>query len=312
MSRTAYLFPGQGSQTPGMGSPFHRQWPAVRECFERLSAGCSLDLEYLCFEAPATELRQTAVTQPAVYAVGIAVAMAMRERHGVTPEIVAGHSLGHLTAAAFADLIEPDAGLALVAARGWAMQRAAERDGPGSMVAVLGADFDTVRAACRPVPGASVAAHNAPRQTVISGPEAAVATARESIEARTRARFRPLEVGGAFHSSVMQQATEAVATALESTPMAESRLPIVSDVTADVYTLPDVARRDLRSQVTAPVDWVGVIETLRARGVDTVVELPPAGTLSRFANRIDGDMAVFTLDGPETADAAIRSMEPHP
>lgn len=299
---TAFVFPGQGSQRPGMGEAFYDAWPEAREAFDSLDERSELPLAELCFGDDADRLRRTEYTQPAVYAVGIAVARAAVERYHLAPDLVAGHSLGHFTAAGHAGLYDPADGLELVTERGAAMERAGQTDGPGRMVAVLLADPSTVRGACEAVEGASVAAYNTARQTVVSGHDSAVAEVEERIEERTRARFTELDVGAAFHSPVMERAVEPVGDTVAATHMREADVPIVSDVTGRAYTDPGQAREDLRAQVHSPVDWVGVVETLRERGVDRVVEVPPAGTLSRFVDRTYGDATVVSLETPGDAE----------
>jgi len=299
---TAYVFPGQGSQTPGMGRAFHEAWPATRTRFDDLAAATDLDLRRLCFEADEGTLRATANTQPAVYATSVAAYAGAVERAG-EPDYVAGHSLGHLTAATVAGAIEPRDGLDLVRRRGELMARTARRDGPGTMVAVLLADPSVVTAACEAVEGASVAAYNAPRQTVVSGTGAAVERVKSGIEDRTRARFADLDVGAAFHSPVMEAAAGPFAAALDGTRFDRGAIPVCSDVSTDVYADPAVARRDLAAQVTAPVDWVGVVDTLTGRGVDRFVEFPPAGALVDLVERIVPDAEAVALDAPEDVTA---------
>lgn len=303
--RTAFLFPGQGSQTPGMGEAFHRAWPEMRATFDRLDDAAERDLAALCFGADADRLRRTRHTQPAVYAVGAATAAAVRERHDVRPALVAGHSLGQFTAAAAAGLYDPGRGLELVAERGAAMEAAGRRDGPGRMVAVLGADAGRVRAACEAVDGASVAARNGERRTVVSGHAEAVEAVRDALADGGRARFVELDVGAAFHSPVMERAVDDVATAVAGTPMRTADVPIVSDVTGEPYVDPEVAREGMVAQVRSPVDWVGVVETLRRRGVRRYVEFPPAGTLSRFVSRLHPDATTVALTDPADADAVL-------
>jgi len=297
---TAFLFPGQGSQTPGMGRPFYGEWPEVRAAFDRIEDRVACPVTDLCLHAGETRLRRPQYTQPAVFAVGLAVATAVSERYAVRPDLVAGHSLGHLTAAAHAGLFATDDGGRLVARRGAAMERVARIEGPGEMVAVLLAAPDAVREACAAVDGAAVAAYNTDRQTVVSGRTEAVAAVREALD--DPVRVRDLDVGAAFHSPVMEQAVDPVAAALRETPMDCAEVPVVSDVSAEAYERPETARPELIDQVLAPVDWVGVVETLRERGVDRVVEFPPAGSLSAFVSRTAPEIAVDSIETP--ADAA--------
>lgn len=303
---TAFVFPGQGSQTPGMAEDFYEEWPEMRRSFSRLNDAAERDLRELCFGATAETLTRTRHTQPAVYAVGAAVAAAVTDRYDIRPDVVAGHSLGHFTAAASADLYAATDGMALVSKRGAAMEEAGRDAGPGKMVAVLFADPAVVEDVCGNTEGVSVAAYNTPNQTVVSGFSDAVEAACDRIDERTRARFRELNVGAAFHSPVMASAVDAITTALEDTPMKSARLPIVSDVTGEPYTAPETARRDLTAQVLSPVDWRAVVDTFDERGVDRIVEFPPAGTLGRFVSRIDDEATVVTLETPEDAEDAFR------
>ncbi|MFB6280866.1 MAG: ACP S-malonyltransferase [Haloferacaceae archaeon] len=298
---TAYLFPGQGSQRPGMGRAFYEAWPATRERFDALDAATDADLAGLCFDADAATLRATANAQPATFATGLAAYAGAVERIG-PPDYVAGHSLGHLTAAAAAGLLPPEAGVGLVRRRGELMARAARERGPGTMVAVGPADPGTVAAACAEREGVAVAAYNAPRRTVVSGVREAVAAARAAVGERTRARFVDLDVAAAFHSPVVQPAVEPFADAVADAPLRAADRPVCSDVSGAVYTDPSVARREWVEALTAPVDWVGAVEALADRGVDRYVEFPPAGTLTDLVTRIDPDAETTALEAPADAE----------
>lgn len=282
-----------------MGEAFYDELPDVREQFDRLDRALDVDLTDLCFAGSRERLRTTANTQPAVFATGLAAYTGVVERLG-EPEYVAGHSLGHLTALAAAGAFDPTDGIRLVRRRGEAMQQAANADGPGTMVAVLLADADVVRETCETVDDAAVAGFNAPRQTVVSGTEAAVDRVQSIISDQTRARFVELDVGAGFHSPVMRSAVEPFTDALDDTPVRPADVPVCSDVTGDVYTDPGTARRDLADQVTSPIDWVGVVEALDERGVDHYVELPPAGTLVDLVEKIAPDAETTALEDPAT------------
>jgi [acyl-carrier-protein] S-malonyltransferase len=280
-----------------MGRAFYDAWPATRSRFDALDEAADVDLSRLCFGADEETLRATANTQPAVYATGVAAHAGALERLDA-PDFVAGHSLGHLTAATAAGALDPREGIELVRRRGELMQRAAERDGPGTMVAVLLADPNAVVDACDGVEGAGVAAFNAPRQTVVSGTEAAVERVTSAVEDETRVRITALDVGAAFHSPVMRSAADPFAAALDRTDFDRASIPVCSDVSTAVYTAPAVARRDLAAQLTAPIDWVGVVEALAARGVDRFVEFPPAGTLASLVEKVAPDAETIALDSP--------------
>lgn len=301
--RTAFLFPGQGNQEPGMGRQFYESWAVVRETFDRLDSRLDYPVADLCFRADAERLRRTRFAQPAVFATGAAVAQAVVDRYDPEPALVAGHSLGQFTAAAHAGLFAAGDGAELVAERGAAMARAAAAEGPGEMVAVLFVAPEAVRETCADIDGVAVAAYNTDRQTVISGTVDAVAAAREAIE---DGRFRALDVGAAFHSPVMEPAVGPVAAALDATPMDPASVPVVSDVSAAAYERPPRAREELREQVLGPLDWVGVTRTLRRHRVERVVEFPPAGTLSEFVARTAPEMTVERLDTPADAAAVFE------
>ncbi|GGO00271.1 ACP S-malonyltransferase [Haloarcula pellucida] len=305
LDRTAFVFPGQGSQRPGMGRAFDDAWPAMRSTFDEVDAAVDADLRDLCFDGTAETIRQPSVTQPLLLATGIATYEGITARFGVEPAAVAGHSLGHFTALAAAGAIAPEATVALTRERGRCMEAAADADGPGTMVAVLLADPDEVTDICATREDVGVALYNAPRQTVVSGTREAVAAVRETLDGRTRARFRELDVGAAFHSPVMASAVDCVEDAMAAVTLTEAEIPVVSDVSGETYTDPAVARRDLTTQVTSPVDWVTVVETLRDRGIERFVEFPPAGVLASLVDRIAPEADCVALETPADAREAF-------
>jgi [acyl-carrier-protein] S-malonyltransferase len=300
---TALLCPGQGSQTPGMGEGFYRASGVFRDRFDALAdvadeRGVTDDLRRLCFDADAETLARTRYTQPAVYAVSTAAARTVAERTDLAVDIVAGHSLGHYTALVAAGMCAVEDGLKLVAKRGTAMERAGTGVS-GRMVAVFLADPESVTDVCAPLRSVAVAGYNTDRQTVVSGPADGVETALSRIRERAdRVRSRDLPVGTAFHSPLMTPATGAVTDALQGTRLQPAERPVVSDVTGEPYTDPGVARLDLAEQVVSPVRWTDVVATLRERGVDRYVELPPAGTLSQFVERLHPEATVVSLETP--------------
>lgn len=298
---TAFLFPGQGSQTVGMGRAFYDDWPETRAVFDRLDAALDIDLQGLCFDGTAEAIQHPSTTQPLLLATGIAVYEGVTARFGVESTLVAGHSLGHFTALAAARAINPAATVKLTHQRGKCMEQAATADGPGTMVAVLLADQDVVAQACAAREDAGVALYNAPRQTVISGTAEGVAAVQEQLDERTTARFHELDVGAAFHSPVMASAVDCVETAMADVPLREAEIPVVSDVSGEVYTAPSVARQDLTAQITSSVDWVCVVEQLRAQGIERFIEFPPAGVLSALVERIAPDADCLTLETPADA-----------
>lgn len=303
---TAVVFPGQGSQRPGMGRPFHEAWPETRAVFDELdeALGTGPDLRELCFEGTDRTLRATDRAQLAVFAVGIATYRGLLERIGIEPAAVAGHSLGHITALAASGVLDPGPGVQLVRDRGRLMAEVASQAPDGVMVAVLLADPDTVVDACGGRDDVGVAAFNAPRETVISGATGAVEAVREELDrTASRVRFRELDTETAFHSPLVQPVQEAFEPILERVDRSMGEIPVVSDVSARVYTDPGVARTELLDQVTATIDWVGTVRRLGERGITRYVEVPPSGTLGRLIERIEPNATVVTLDTP--ADATL-------
>ncbi|WP_226012031.1 ACP S-malonyltransferase [Halomicrobium salinisoli] len=299
--KTAILFPGQGSQTPGMGQAFYEAWSETRRRFDALSDAVDIDVPSLCFEADPETLASTEYTQPCVYTSGVATFAGLVDRFGIAPDFVAGHSLGHLGALSAAGSLAPAAGIDLVRRRGDHMERAAQTGEDGAMIAVLTRDREVVEEANRRADGVSIAAVNTDSQTVISGPASAVETAREFVADRTRARFAELDVGAAFHSASMRPAATAFADDLERTEFADATVPVVSDVTGGVYHGGDRAVAELEGQVVSTVDWRAVVETLRDRGVERFVELPPAGTLTGFVDSLRPDAETVALETPADA-----------
>jgi [acyl-carrier-protein] S-malonyltransferase len=302
---TAFVFPGQGSQEPGILDPFAETWPTVGRVLDRISPTDALGS--LLFEADEATLREPENAQRAVLATGIAVAAALAEQVVLEPDLVAGHSLGHITAATAAGVFSPADAVELVADRGRLMATAEADAGPGTMVAVLLTSRERVEAVVDDVSGVAVAGYNGPGQTVISGPVAAVDEAVDALDRRVDSvRTTELDVGSAFHSPVMAPAVDPFREALRATAFADPDVPVVSDVSGDVYAEGAATRHDLGRQLTSPVRWQAVVETLADRGVDRVVELPPAGTLARFVERIEPELDVVTIDDPADAEAVGR------
>lgn len=305
MSKTAFVFPGQGGQRPGMVEPFYDAWPEVRSRLDRLADD---ELESLLFEVDASTLGETVNTQQAVFATSFVVAEAFEERTGVTPDVVAGHSFGHISAATETGILDPEQALSFVRERGRVMAEAESKAGPGAMCAVLLADPETVEEVVADFDGVAVASYNCPRQTVVSGRAENVVAATDRIaETASRSRVIELDVGGAFHSPVMGPATDPFEEYLADASLADPDVPVVSDVTGEAYERGEVAREQFVEQLTSPVRWVRVVETLRERGVERVVVLPPAEELATLVKRTTDELDVVALDAPDAAELVDES-----
>lgn len=296
---TAFVFPGGGSQVSDPVGPFHEAWPEVERAIERLDSEA---VRSLLFEASEQRLNELLNMHLVVVASGYVVADAVIERFGVEPDFVAGHSVGHFTALPVAGALAPDVALSFVSERSESMLESATGRGPGKMVAVLLVDSATIEDVVRDLDGVAVAAYNSPKQTVISGRTDAVDEACERLQDdHGPVRTVELDVEIAAHSPLVEDAEEQVEAALEDLALSDPDIPVVSDRTGEPYETAAVARRDLSNQITSPVQWQSIVETFVERGVERVVEFPPAGVLTDFVSRTAPELETIPLEEPDDA-----------
>jgi len=303
----ALLFPGQGSQSVGMGRDVCESSPAARAVFAAADAALGRPLSRLCFEGPAEALLPTEVQQPAILATSIALLRALEEKVEVRPAFVAGHSLGEYSALVAVGALGLEDALRLVSARGRYMQEAVPA-GEGTMAAVLAVGAEQVAAACAAVAaetGRTVAPanYNAPGQTVIAGHADAVAAAGRRLAA-AGARVRALAVSAPFHCALMAPAAEQLAPELASIRFADPRVPVVSNVEAEPNARGSRLAELLRRQVTAPVRFEESVRRLSALGVDRVLEVGPGRVLSGLVARIERGLVRQSLATAEDLAAA--------
>lgn len=302
MTETAFVYPGQGSQRPGMLDSFYDAWPGVESELESVATE---EVKSLLFDADETALQKTENTQKTVFTASLVVGNVLSDRYALTPDIVAGHSLGGITAATTAGVLDPDVALSLVERRGRLMADAERAAGPGTMKAVLLADPETITDVVESCDDVSVAAYNSDRQTVISGRTDAVETAADRIaELADRSRMVDLDVDSGFHSPVMEPAVEPFTEFLSELTFANPTVPVVSDVTGETYDRGAAARQSFSDQLTSPVRWNSVVGTLREWSVDRIVVLPPTGELSSIVENLtaNDDVDVITIDSPRSAE----------
>lgn len=280
----AFVFPGQGSQFSGMGKDLYTNVPAAKELFEKANEILGFRITDIMFEGTDEDLKQTFVTQPAVFLHSVIMAKALGEEF--KPDMVAGHSLGEFSALVAAGALDFEDGLRLVAKRAAAMQQACEAQ-PSTMAAVLGLEDKVVENVCAEVDGVVVAAnYNCPGQLVISGSIEAVDAACERLKAAGARRALRLPVGGAFHSPLMEPAKVELQAAIEAAPFKTPICPVYQNVDAKPYTDPEQIKANLIAQLTAPVRWTYIVQNMLADGADSFVELGPGAVLQGLIKKV--------------------------
>ena len=286
----AYVFPGQGSQFSGMGFELYSQQKKAKELFHRANEVLGFEISHIMFEGTEDELKQTKVTQPAIFLHSTILASCLADRF--TAAMVAGHSLGEFSALVASQAISFEDGLSLVSQRALAMQEACESIS-STMAAVLGLEDEVIENICAKIDGVVVPAnYNCPGQLVISGSTEAVQTACEKLLEAGAKRALLLPVGGAFHSPLMEPAREKLAKAIESTAFKTPICPIYQNVDAQPTIDPLIIKENLLLQLTAPVRWTQTMENMSARGLSEVIEVGPGKVLQGLFKKINRDLPV--------------------
>jgi [acyl-carrier-protein] S-malonyltransferase len=283
MSKHAYVFPGQGSQFVGMGKEMYETSPLAKELFDSANHILGFSITELMFNGTDEDLKQTKVTQPAIFLHSVIRAKMLSDFH---PDMVAGHSLGEFSALVANGTLSFEDGLKLVSQRALAMQEACEIQ-PSTMAAVLALDDAKVEEICKSIEGIVVPAnYNCPGQLVISGSIEAVNAACEALKAAGAKRALVLPVGGAFHSPLMEPAREKLAAAIEQTHFSDPSCPVYQNVTAAAVTNKDEIRKNLVAQLTAPVRWTQSVQAMYADGATKFTEIGPGKVLQGLVKKI--------------------------
>ena len=289
---TAWLFPGQGSQSVGMGKTLAATYQTAAAVFASADKTLQFSVSSLCWDGPAEELTRTANQQPALVTTSIAMARVLAEAGRLgTPDYVAGHSLGEYSALVAAGALAFEDALRLVRRRGELM----EQHGPGGMLAIIGLDDEAAQLIANET-GVEVANYNSPGQVTLSGTEEALQVAQLAAATRGARRVIRLPVSGAFHSSLMAPVAEALAPFIAETEFNTPLAPLVTNVDATPITHPDDIRRELVDQIAHSVQWVRVVETMLRAGVTQAIEIGPGNVLAGLARRIDRALNVTTAD----------------
>lgn len=284
----AYIFPGQGSQFPGMGKDLYENSPIAKEFFEKANSILGFRITDTMFGGTEEELKQTKITQPAIFLHSVILAKTLGE--AFQPGAVAGHSLGELSALVSSNALSFEDGLKLVYKRALAMQKACEAN-PSTMAAILNLDDKIVEDICSQISAAGevvvAANYNCPGQLVISGSIAGVNTACEKLKAAGAKRALVLPVGGAFHSPLMEPAKKELAEAINTTAFNKPICPVYQNVTASPVTDPVEIKKNLIAQLTAPVRWTQTIQRMTADGINSYVEVGPGKVLQGLVKKVN-------------------------
>ncbi|TDN97770.1 ACP S-malonyltransferase [Sunxiuqinia elliptica] len=280
----AYVFPGQGAQFPGMGKDLYENSPLAKELFDKANEILGFSITDIMFEGTADDLKQTKVTQPAIFLHSVILAKTLAD---FKPDMVAGHSLGEFSALVANGTLNFEDGLKLVSQRAMAMQKACEVE-PSTMAAIVGLEDAIVEEVCNAIDDVVVAAnYNCPGQLVISGSIAGIDKACELLTEKGAKRALKLPVGGAFHSPLMEPAREELAAAIKATNFNQPACPVYQNVNAQPVSDPETIQENLIAQLTAPVKWTQTVQNMLAGGATSFTEIGPGKVLQGLIKKVD-------------------------
>ncbi|MFQ5824403.1 MAG: ACP S-malonyltransferase [bacterium] len=303
MSNKAFIFPGQGSQFVGMAKDLYENFKEVKEVYNKANEILRFDLVKISFEGPEDILKQTRITQPAIFVHSASLIQLLRKKT-ISPDMAAGHSLGEYSALYAAGVLTFEDGLKLVKTRAELMQKAGELN-PGTMAAVVGLETETVKRVCNEASVfgmVQVANFNSPVQIVISGSINGVKKAMELAKEHGAKKVIPLVVSGAFHSPLMQNAREGLEKVLNEIELKEASFPVYTNVDANPVTKPEAVKYYLREQLTKPVRWVEIIENMISHGTTEFYEIGPGNVLTGLLKRINREVVGIAVSNLENLE----------
>lgn len=308
MTKTALLFAGQGAQAVGMGKDLAEAHDECRALFDSAGEVLSFDAAKLCFEGPEEELTRSDRAQPAIFVVSAACLAALKkQKPNLTYEALAGLSLGEWTALYAAEVLSFEDTVRLLEARGRFMQDACEKN-PGGMLSVMGLDLAQLKDIAEQA-GIEVANLNSPVQTVLSGTKEGIEKAVGLAEAAGAKRSIPLNVAGAYHSSLMKPAADQLAAFMEDIEFKAPKIPVISNVTAEAHGAPDEIKQRMIDQVTSSVRWVESVETMGKMGIQAYVECGPGKVLTGLVKRIDKEAVLHNIQDLPSLENTVSSLD---
>ena len=307
MNKLAFVFPGQGAQTVGMGKDFCDRYEAAKKLFQQADEALGYSIKDMCFEGPAEDLQLTANTQPAILTMSV-IANEILKEHGIQPEVAGGHSLGEYSALVAAGALDFQEAVLLVHKRGQFMQEAVPV-GQGGMAAIIGLADEVIVDACAKATKAAgdvqAVNFNCPGQTVIAGTTKGVEAAVEIMKEAGAKKAVILPVSAPFHSTLMKPAAEKLAAELDKITIRDAKIPVVSNFTGRLETAADEIKANLVAQADHPVKWIDCVLTMKEFGADTFVEAGPGKTLCGFNRRIDKSLASMNVENVESLQKTL-------